>query len=73
MHLKNGRRVGNGAYAQKGTASRVMVASRSVGSTSPGNYEWLFVYLKTVLSSVWAGVVDAQTEVETGILDFVLT
>jgi hypothetical protein len=26
--LKNGRSAGNGAYAQKGTISRVMVASR---------------------------------------------
>jgi hypothetical protein len=28
MHLKNGRSTGNGAYARKGTALRVMVASR---------------------------------------------
>jgi hypothetical protein len=27
MHLKNGRSAGNGAYAQKGTTWRVMVAS----------------------------------------------
>jgi hypothetical protein len=27
MHLKNGRSSGNGAYAQKGTALRVMVAN----------------------------------------------
>jgi hypothetical protein len=28
MLLKNGRSAGNGAYAQKGSASKVMVASR---------------------------------------------
>jgi hypothetical protein len=27
MHLKNGRSAGNGAYAQKGITSRVMVAN----------------------------------------------
>jgi hypothetical protein len=27
MHLKSGRSTGNGAYAQNGTSSRVMVAS----------------------------------------------
>jgi hypothetical protein len=49
MHLKNGRNTGNGAYTQKETTFRVMVASRpkvsfrTDGSTSPGNYGWLFV------------------------------
>jgi hypothetical protein len=28
MHLQNGRSAGNGAYAWKGTTSKVMVASR---------------------------------------------
>jgi hypothetical protein len=28
MHLKNGINTGNGAYMQKGTSSRVIVASR---------------------------------------------
>jgi hypothetical protein len=44
----NGRNTGKGAYAWKGTTSRVMVASRPSrpdGSTSPGNYGWLFVYV----------------------------
>jgi hypothetical protein len=42
--FKNGRIAGNSAYAQKGTTSRVMVASRPKvsflpdGSTSPLNY-----------------------------------
>jgi hypothetical protein len=46
MHLQNGRSASNGAYARKGTAWRVMVASRPKvsfwpdGSTSPGNYRW---------------------------------
>jgi hypothetical protein len=41
---KNGRSIENGAYARKGTASRVMVAIRPkvsfrpVGSTNSGNY-----------------------------------
>jgi hypothetical protein len=55
MHLKkwqNGRRARNGAYTWKGTTSRVMVVSRSKvsfwpdGSTSPGNYGWLFVHMQ---------------------------
>jgi hypothetical protein len=48
MYLKNGTSVGNGAYARKKAISRVMMASRSKvsfwpeGSTSPGNYGWIF-------------------------------
>jgi hypothetical protein len=44
MHLKNGISAGKGAYVQKGTTSRVMVASRPKvsfwpdGSTNPRNY-----------------------------------
>jgi hypothetical protein len=51
MHLKNGRSAGKGAQAWKGTISRVIVARRPKvsfwpdGSTSPGNYGWLFVIL----------------------------
>jgi hypothetical protein len=35
MHLKNGRSSGNGAYAQKGITSRVMVANRPKVSFRP--------------------------------------
>jgi hypothetical protein len=48
MPLKNDRSAGKGAYAWKGTASRVMLVSRPKvnfwpdGSTSPGNYFYLF-------------------------------
>jgi hypothetical protein len=48
--LKNGRSAENGAYWWKETTLRVMVASRPKvsllrdGSTSPGNYGWLFVF-----------------------------
>jgi hypothetical protein len=47
--FKNGRSTGNGAYERKWTISSVMVVSRLKvsfwpdGSTSPGNYGWLFV------------------------------
>jgi hypothetical protein len=50
--VKNGRSVGNGAYAWKAVTLRVVVASRlnvsflSDGSTSPRNYGWLFVCWK---------------------------
>jgi hypothetical protein len=50
---KNGSRAGNGAHARKGTTSRVIVASRPKvslrpdGSTSSGNYGWLFVLYRT--------------------------
>jgi hypothetical protein len=49
MHLKNRRSAGNSAYVQKGTTSRVMVASGPKvsfcpdGSTSPGNYGYHLV------------------------------
>jgi hypothetical protein len=49
MYLRNCRSAGKSAYVRKGTASRVMVASRPKasfwpeGSTSPGNYGWLFI------------------------------
>jgi hypothetical protein len=52
MHLENGRSTGNNAYAWKGANSSAMVASRPKvtflqdDSTSPGNYEWLFVDYK---------------------------
>jgi hypothetical protein len=48
MNLKNGRRAGYSAYAQKGTTSMVTLVSRPEvsflpdDSTSPENYEWLF-------------------------------
>jgi hypothetical protein len=48
MHLKNCRSTKNGAYAQKGTISKVIVASRPKvsfwpdGSISPGNYGWIW-------------------------------
>jgi hypothetical protein len=47
--FKKGRRVENSAYALKGTTLKVKVASRPKvnfwpdGSTSPGNYGWVFV------------------------------
>jgi hypothetical protein len=47
--FKNGKNAGNGAYAQKGTTSRVMAASRPIvsfwpdGSPSLGNYGWPFI------------------------------
>jgi hypothetical protein len=41
--FKNGTSAGKGAYARKGTISRVMVV-RGPKLTSPGNYGWLFVY-----------------------------
>jgi hypothetical protein len=47
---KNGRSAENGAYARKGTTSRLMVASMPKvsfdqnGSISPGNYGWLFAF-----------------------------
>jgi hypothetical protein len=49
--FKKCQKPGNGAYARKGTTSRMMVASRPKvniwpdGSTSLRNYEWLFVCL----------------------------
>jgi hypothetical protein len=50
MHLKHGRRAGNGAYAQKSSTASVMIASRPKvsfwpdGSTSPGNYGYHFAH-----------------------------
>jgi hypothetical protein len=47
---KNDRSAENVAYARKGPTLKVMVATRPKvsswpdGSTSPGNYDWLFVY-----------------------------
>jgi hypothetical protein len=52
MHLKDGRRAGNGAYTGKGNTSRVMVGCKPKvsfwpdGRTSSGNYGWLFVFSK---------------------------
>jgi hypothetical protein len=48
--FKNSRSAGNSAYSRKGATLRVMEASRprvsfwTDDSTSPGNYEWLFVW-----------------------------
>jgi hypothetical protein len=45
--FNNGRIAGNGAYARKGSTSRVMVVSRLEasflpdGSTGYGNYGWI--------------------------------
>jgi hypothetical protein len=50
MYLKKMTNSGGGAYARKGLTSREIVASRHKvsswpdGSTSPGNYGWVFVY-----------------------------
>jgi hypothetical protein len=52
MHLKHGKRAGNGAYTWKGTTSSVMVANRPKvrfwPDGSPGNYGWLFVYERDI-------------------------
>jgi hypothetical protein len=72
-HLKNDRIAGNGAYAQKGCTSRVMVASTLKvsfwpdGSISTGNCWWFFVSiklhygllaLKTSLKKSWVPVLN---------------
>jgi hypothetical protein len=50
MCLQNGRSTGNGAYVQKGTTSRMMVASRFkvsfwLDGSSLGNYGYDFLTL----------------------------
>jgi hypothetical protein len=56
MHLKNGRSAGNGAYARKGTTSKVMVASRLKvsfwpdGSTTAVNYGYMWYLHGVVLN-----------------------